>query len=230
MQRNIDIIEGIAGRISAIGSKIYKFDGNTDGVYMFSIYGFPAELINAFAVEDRWKDGHMNFIADFGVESRYKPEIVQAVTGAVKPDSIVENENYFMYPIAVTGVNGQYDECIIFIRIFDRSVYLSEEAQANNIVLIDNPIAMAAITKKHSKHSDVSALNLLLEGIKSAAKKGKSQYEYRAGTSSQLYKYGTCNILWALNKLEEAGYKIEYYGMADNHQTYPEDTRILIKW
>lgn len=196
MQKNYKYMRKVADIISSLDSQIYKYTSE-DPSFIFSIYGYRADLINAFKVSDG------EYLADFGVSGTDKYHIYDEVMeSGIDRSNVMNTDQYFIYPINVTYYNATEDKkenIIINIRIFDLSVYVAEDTAADNIVLEYNPIRAIAISKAVDKYTNLGALNAIVKNIFKSAENGA-----RRTTANNTQ----CN-LWAANKLEEAGYTID---------------------
>jgi hypothetical protein len=195
MHKNFDNIRKVTDIISSLDSQIYKYVSE-DPSFIFSIYDHEAALINAFKVSDG------EYVADFGTSRTDKYHIYDEVMeSGIDRNIVINTDRYFSYPINVTyyrPAENVKEHVIIHIRIFDLSVYVAEDSDADGIVLEYNPIRAIAISKAVDKYTNIGALNAIVKNIFKSAE---------TGARNTTVNNTQCN-LWAANKLEEAGYTI----------------------
>jgi hypothetical protein len=195
MHKNFDYIRKVTDIISSLDRQIYKYVSE-DPSFIFSIYDHEAALINAFKVSDG------EYVADFGTSRTDKYHIYDEVMeSGIDRNIVINTDRYFSYPISVTyyrPVENIKEDIIIHIRIFDLSVYVAEDSDADGIVLEYNPIRAIAISKAVDKYTNLGALNAIVKNIFKSAE---------TGARNTTVNNTQCN-LWAANKLEEAGYTI----------------------
>jgi hypothetical protein len=194
MHKNFDNIRKVTDIISSLDSQIYKYVSE-DPSFIFSIYDHEAALINAFKVSDG------EYVADFGTSRTDKYHIYDEVMeSGIDRNIVINTDRYFSYPISVLvdSTENAQEHIIIHIRIFDLSVYVAEDSDADGIVLEYNPIRAIAISKAVDKYTNLGALNAIVKNIFKSAE---------TGARNTTVNNTQCN-LWAANKLEEAGYTI----------------------